>query len=119
MESIIMVFPDEFHLQTLQKLLSACGSLHRNVNVTKIISALNDRLAAYAARPDVKIPSDIKLFDIFSTEIVTVIAARPDMPAEDVVSVHVSRRCPCSRGGDACAHAHTALAHAALCRCPS
>ncbi|KAI9492819.1 vacuolar protein sorting-associated protein 35 [Zychaea mexicana] len=50
MEVIIQVFPDEFHLRTLQPFLSATAQLHPKVNVKQIIIALIDRLAAYAAR---------------------------------------------------------------------
>lgn len=50
MEIITQVFPDDFHLRTLQPFLSATAQLHPKVNVKQIIIALIDRLAAYAAR---------------------------------------------------------------------
>ncbi|KAI8335437.1 vacuolar protein sorting-associated protein 35 [Chlamydoabsidia padenii] len=50
MEVITQVFPDEFHLRTLQPFLSATAQLHPKVNVKQIIISLIDRLAAYAAR---------------------------------------------------------------------
>ncbi|CAO3644169.1 unnamed protein product [Cunninghamella echinulata] len=50
MEVITQVFPDEFHLRTLQPFLSATAQLHPKVDVKQIIIALIDRLAAYAAR---------------------------------------------------------------------
>lgn len=43
MECIIQVFPDEFHLRTLNSFLKACAELHQNVNVKNIIIALIDR----------------------------------------------------------------------------
>lgn len=43
MECIIQVFPDENHLQTLDIFLDACGKLHENVKVKRIIVALLDR----------------------------------------------------------------------------
>ncbi|KAI9278650.1 vacuolar protein sorting-associated protein 35 [Phascolomyces articulosus] len=49
MEVIIQVFPDEFHLRTLQPFLSAVAQLHPRVNIKHIIISLIDRLAAYAA----------------------------------------------------------------------
>uniref|UniRef100_A0A8C9S3C6 Vacuolar protein sorting-associated protein 35 n=1 Tax=Scleropages formosus TaxID=113540 RepID=A0A8C9S3C6_SCLFO len=91
MECIIQVFPDEFHLQTLNPFLRACAELHQNVNVKNIIIALIDRLALFAHREDGPgIPADIKLFDIFSQQVATVIQSRQDMPSEDVVSLQVS-----------------------------
>ncbi|XP_029109619.1 vacuolar protein sorting-associated protein 35-like isoform X2 [Scleropages formosus] len=91
MECIIQVFPDEFHLQTLHPFLRACAELHQQVNVKNIIIALIDRLALFAHREDGPgIPADIKLFDIFSQQVATVIQSRQDMPSEDVVSLEVS-----------------------------
>ncbi|XP_061102286.1 vacuolar protein sorting-associated protein 35-like [Conger conger] len=91
MECIIQVFPDEFHLQTLSLFLCSCAELHQNVNVKNIIIALIDRLALFAHREDGPgIPSDLKLFDIFSQQVATIIQSRQDMPTEDVVSLHVS-----------------------------
>jgi vacuolar protein sorting-associated protein 35 len=50
MEVITQVFPDDFHLRTLQPFLSATAQLHPKVNLKQIIISLIDRLAAYAAR---------------------------------------------------------------------
>uniref|UniRef100_A0A8C6TDM5 VPS35 retromer complex component n=1 Tax=Neogobius melanostomus TaxID=47308 RepID=A0A8C6TDM5_9GOBI len=91
MECIIQVFPDEFHLQTLNPFLRSCADLHQHVNVKNIIIALIDRLALFAHREDGPgIPAEIKLFDIFSQQVATVIQSRQDMPSEDVVSLQVS-----------------------------
>ncbi|XP_071784980.1 vacuolar protein sorting-associated protein 35-like [Asterias amurensis] len=91
MECIIQVFPDEFHLQTLSPFLKGCAELNNSVNVKNIIIALIDRLALFACRDDsAGIPSELKLFDIFSEQISAIIQARPDMPTEDVVELQVS-----------------------------
>jgi vacuolar protein sorting-associated protein 35 len=50
LEVITQVFPDEFHLNTLDQLLSATARLNPQVNVKAIIIGLMDRLAAYAQR---------------------------------------------------------------------
>jgi vacuolar protein sorting-associated protein 35 len=50
MEVITQVFPDDFHLRTLQSFLSATAQLHPKVNVKHIIISLIDRLAAFATR---------------------------------------------------------------------
>lgn len=44
------MFPDEFHLHTLDQFLSAVARLHPLVNVKNIVIGLMDRLSAYAAR---------------------------------------------------------------------
>ncbi len=50
MKVITQVFPDEFHLNTLDQLLSAIARLNPHVNVKAIVIGLMDRLSAYAAR---------------------------------------------------------------------
>ena len=44
------MFPDEFHLHTLDQFLSAVARLHPLVNIKSIVIGLMDRLSAYAAR---------------------------------------------------------------------
>jgi vacuolar protein sorting-associated protein 35 len=80
MECLIQVFPDEFHLATLQPFLNSCAQLAVNVNVKNIIIALIDRLAV---SKDIELPDD--LFDIFSTQISNIIQTRNDIPLEDII----------------------------------
>lgn len=44
------VFPDEYHLHTLDLLLSAIARLNPHVDMKKIVIGLMDRLSSYAAR---------------------------------------------------------------------
>ncbi len=50
LEVITQVFPDEFHLHTLDQFLAAVSRLNPHVNVKVIVIALMDRLSSYAAR---------------------------------------------------------------------
>ncbi|KAF2859903.1 vacuolar protein sorting-associated protein 35 [Piedraia hortae CBS 480.64] len=50
LEVITQVFPDEYHLHTLDQFLSATAKLNPNVNVKSIVIGLMDRLSAYATR---------------------------------------------------------------------
>jgi len=50
LEVITQVFPDEYHLHTLDQFLAAVSRLNPHVNVKVIVIALMDRLSAYAAR---------------------------------------------------------------------
>ena len=84
------MFPDEFHLQTLNAFLQSCAELQENVNVKNIIIALIDRLAMYAHRADTGgIPSDIKLFDIFSQEVSGVIQVTMVTPDTCTLHIHI------------------------------
>ena len=50
LEVITQVFPDEFHLHTLDELLAATARLNPHVNIKAIVIGLMDRLAAYSQR---------------------------------------------------------------------
>ncbi|ORX99174.1 vacuolar protein sorting-associated protein 35 [Basidiobolus meristosporus CBS 931.73] len=104
MEAIIQVFEDDFHLRTLDQLLSALAKLNPRVSVKQIVISLIDRLAAYAAREaengdevdenGVKrvrgIPEDVKLFEVFWEQIVELVKARPDISIQDITALLVS-----------------------------
>lgn len=80
MECVIQVFPDEFHLRTLSKFLQACADLHEKVNIKNIIISLIDRLALFANREDGGIPREIKLFDVMSEQVSSVVQVTAATP---------------------------------------
>ena len=47
MDCIIQVFPDEFHIQTLEVVLSVCPKLREKVNIRTILQSIMNRLANY------------------------------------------------------------------------
>ncbi|CAI5958888.1 unnamed protein product [Closterium sp. NIES-65] len=54
MDCLIQVFPDDFHLNTLETLLGACPELQPSVDVRTIMSQLMDRLSTFMDKnPDV------------------------------------------------------------------
>ncbi|KAH6570585.1 hypothetical protein BASA62_004276 [Batrachochytrium salamandrivorans] len=99
MEVVIQVFPDDFHLRCLDMFLSATARLQRSVNVKQIVISLIDRFAAYAARAreestntkDNKsisgIPDDVRLFEVFWTQITELIKARPEFAFQDIIAL--------------------------------
>ncbi|XP_004535860.1 vacuolar protein sorting-associated protein 35 isoform X2 [Ceratitis capitata] len=97
MECIIQVFPDEFHLQTLDPFLKSCAQLETGVNVKNIIISLIDRLAAYNQRSgktggtDIEsiIPAEVELFEVFSVQVANIVQ-RMDMPLEDTISLQIA-----------------------------
>ncbi|EQL02660.1 vacuolar sorting protein [Ophiocordyceps sinensis CO18] len=54
LEVITQVFPDEFHLHTLDQFLAAVSRLNPHVNVKAIVIGLMDRLSEYADREGAK-----------------------------------------------------------------
>ena len=49
MDCIIQVFPDDFHMATLEAFLGACKELREKVPVRSILESMMDRLASHAA----------------------------------------------------------------------
>lgn len=47
MDCIIQVFPDEFHIQTLEVVLNVCPKLREKVNIRTILQSVMNRLANY------------------------------------------------------------------------
>ncbi|KAI0018483.1 vacuolar protein sorting-associated protein 35 [Xylariomycetidae sp. FL0641] len=60
LEIITQVFPDEFHLHTLDQFLGAVSRLNPHVNVKAIVIGLMDRLSAYAERESQEDPNEDK-----------------------------------------------------------
>lgn len=89
MECIIQVFPDDYHLKTLETILASCGQLQPGVNIKTILVSLIDRLANYSTRGE-SIPSEIEVFSIFSKQIRNVVDQQETMPLEDILALESS-----------------------------
>ncbi|KAJ7571069.1 hypothetical protein O6H91_01G147500 [Diphasiastrum complanatum] len=92
MDCIIQVFPDDYHLQTLETLLGACPQLQPTVDVKTVMSQLMERLSNYAASSSEVLPDllHVEAFAKLSSAVVKVIEAQPDMPLVGAVSLHVA-----------------------------
>ncbi|KIW99344.1 uncharacterized protein Z518_11332 [Rhinocladiella mackenziei CBS 650.93] len=60
LEVITKVFPDEYHLHTLDQMLSAIARLNPHVDMKKIVIGLMDRLSTYAQRESEGAPAEEK-----------------------------------------------------------
>ncbi|KAL6002254.1 Vacuolar protein sorting-associated protein 35A [Asimina triloba] len=61
MDCIIQVFPDEYHLQTLETLLGACPQLQPTVDIKTVLSQLMERLSNYAASSSEVLPEFLQV----------------------------------------------------------
>jgi len=66
MEIIVQVFPDEFHIATLDKFLGACSKLVPRVDLKNILASLIERLASFAQTSQSSINAQ-SLFETFET----------------------------------------------------
>ncbi|GAQ84640.1 VPS35B VPS35 homolog B [Klebsormidium nitens] len=92
MDCIIQVFPDEYHLQTLETLLAACPQLQPKVDIKSTMAGLMERLANYAAANSqvLSVFAEVEAFEKLSTAVATVVEAQVDMPLVSAVSLHVA-----------------------------
>lgn len=96
MDCIIQVFPDEYHLETLEVFLGVCPRLREKVNVRTILNNMMDRLLHYyhdeklvndeEDTNDVKATMAIHSFDMFEDCVHRYFEARGlNIPPKDVV----------------------------------
>lgn len=92
MDCIIQVFPDEYHLQTLDVLLSAFPQLQPSVDIKTVLSSLMERLSNYAASSGEVLPQFLQVdaFSKLNNAIGKVIEAQADMPVLAVVTLYSS-----------------------------
>ncbi|KAL9260950.1 Vacuolar protein sorting-associated protein 35A-like protein [Drosera capensis] len=92
MDCIIQVFPDEYHLQTLDVLLGACPQLQPSVDIKMVLSRLMERLSNYAASSAGVLPEFLQVdaFTKLNGAIGKVIGAQADMPVAGVVALYSS-----------------------------
>ncbi|KAJ6306303.1 hypothetical protein OIU78_021591 [Salix suchowensis] len=92
MDCIIQVFPDEYHLQTLETLLGAFPQLQPTVDIKTVLSRLMERLSNYAASSLDVLPEflQVEAFAKLSSAIGKVIKAQVDMPIVGAVTLYVS-----------------------------
>ncbi|MFQ6639462.1 hypothetical protein Gotur_016373 [Gossypium turneri] len=92
MDCIIQVFPDEYHLQTLEMLLAACPQVQPTVDIKTVLSRLMDRLSKYAASSADVLTEflQVEAFTKLSNAIEKVIEVQVDMPAVGAITLYVS-----------------------------
>ncbi|KAL3341259.1 hypothetical protein AABB24_025683 [Solanum stoloniferum] len=92
MDCIIQVFPDEYHLQTLETLLGACPLLQPSVDIKMVLARLMERLSNYAALSTDVLPEffQVEAFAKLNSAIGKVIEAQEDMPIAGVVTLYSS-----------------------------
>ncbi|PHT49951.1 Vacuolar protein sorting-associated protein 35A [Capsicum baccatum] len=92
MDCIIQVFPDEYHLQTLETLLGACPQLQPSLDIKMVLARLMERLSNYAALSTDVLPEffQVEAFAKLNSSIGKVIEAQEDMPIAGVVTLYSS-----------------------------
>lgn len=90
MECVIQVFPDEYHLNTLDKILKTCCELQKSVDIKSIIVGLIDRLANYATTTTSAIPASVDVFGFFYKNLSAIISERTTLPIQDSIQMIIA-----------------------------
>ena len=79
-DCIIQVFPDEYHLHTLEIFLQCCSKLEKEVDIKIIIGAVMKRLSNYMSKNEVtKVDKEIDTFTILKKYIDEMLTERIDV----------------------------------------
>lgn len=89
MDCVIQVFPEEFHIVTLDKFLDNCPLLKEKVNVRNILEAMMNRLAGSSANVNggSVIPPEINAFKLFNDCISNLIENRASMSLTETLQL--------------------------------
>ena len=99
MDVLIQVFPDEFHLATLDTYLSTCTQLQENVNVKDIVITLMNRLSLFAKAGEngengvtgvSAALSEVEMFPLFHLYTSKIIDTNPKLTLADTLSLQVA-----------------------------
>lgn len=89
MDCVIQVFPDDFHLATLDTFLQTCTSLKEKVNVRTILEALMDRLVLHVTNNG-QIPAEVPAFKLFNDCVSSIIEERAAMSLVETLKLQTS-----------------------------
>jgi len=65
LDSIIQVFPDDYHLYTLEKVLDACSDVQPGVDLKQVMINLMKRLSRFVSGKKEQITGEVDIFNIF------------------------------------------------------
>lgn len=88
LDIVCQVFPDEFHLATLDSLLESTLHMNADVSINRNVLTLIDRLNGYIERKEQEQESmqvDVDLFKVFWNYLKTVNEERPDLSLQQFV----------------------------------
>jgi len=86
-DCIIQVFPDEFHIHTLDIFLKSITELKEKVDARTILESMMGRLSQHTANTNTPIPPEINAFKLFNDCISTLIETRSNMSLPETLKL--------------------------------
>ena len=90
MDCVIQVFPDEFHLATLETFLTTCTQLKEKVNIRSILQNMMNRLSNYSDGQADRIPSDLQAFNLFNDCITKILEERSNLDLAEILRLQTA-----------------------------
>jgi vacuolar protein sorting-associated protein 35 len=88
MDCITHVFPDDFHLATLELFLQTCTQLKEKVNVRSILENMMDRLSGFGDDKPSIIPPEVDAFKLFNDCIKQLLEERKSLNMAEMLKLH-------------------------------
>ncbi|GMH98622.1 hypothetical protein TrST_g10539 [Triparma strigata] len=89
MDCVIQVFPDEFHLATLETFLTTCTKLKEKVNIRTILQSMMNRLSLFG-EGEGRIPPDLDAFRLFNDCITKILEERSNLDLAEILRLQTS-----------------------------
>ena len=88
MDCVVHAFPDEFHMETLDVVLSTIPKLKEKVNVHNILQSIMDRLSDHVNSINEDMPAEF--FQMFGDCIAKILDDKVRLPAKEVIRIQIA-----------------------------
>eukprot|EP00904_Undaria_pinnatifida_P013441 jgi/Undpi1/9227/HiC_scaffold_26.g11685.m1 len=99
MDCLIQVFPDEFHLASLEAFLDGVCRLKEKVRVRPVLESLMERIGNYVEEHPDTLPRDVDAFRLLNDCVTRLIAERPKLELSEVILMQAKEVIEKSCGG--------------------
>ncbi|CAN0154646.1 unnamed protein product, partial [Hapterophycus canaliculatus] len=90
MDCLIQVFPDEFHLASLEAFLDGVCRLKEKVRVRPILESLMERIGNYVEEHPDALPRDVDAFRLLNDCVTRLVSERPKLELSEVILMQVA-----------------------------
>ncbi|CAB1113798.1 unnamed protein product [Ectocarpus sp. CCAP 1310/34] len=90
MDCLIQVFPDEFHLASLEAFLDGVCRLKEKVRVRPVLESLMERIGNYVEEHPDALPKDVDAFRLLNDCVTRLVSERPKLELSEIILMQVA-----------------------------
>ncbi|CAM9899767.1 unnamed protein product [Ectocarpus sp. 6 AP-2014] len=90
MDCLIQVFPDEFHLASLEAFLDGVCRLKEKVRVRPVLESLMERIGNYVQEHPDALPKDVDAFRLLNDCVTRLVSERPKLELSEIILMQVA-----------------------------